>query len=167
MPSREFAAGLISGIDRLIRQANEVDINLAKELLDSTLNDYPRPAWNTGELRSSGAVYIGGQLIKQNPWVGANPVGAYATMENAGMATPGNSNVVGELRIRKLRQGTTGDNVSSLRGKITVIYDSPVAAMMHEWNGGFSDDESGPHYISAKLLKFGPRFQEVLREIFR
>lgn len=167
--AREFAAGLIEGVDRLLSRLNEADVELAESLLDATYYDPPRPPWNTGELRSSGTVYIGGQLIKKTPWTGANPVGPYANAGIAGSADPySGGNRVQELRMRNIRQGTAGsDIVDSLRGKITVIYDSPVAALMHEWEGGFSDSESGRFYISSKLAMFSPTFYQVMKELFR
>lgn len=169
--AREFAANLIAGINRLYSRLNVVDVQLAKELLRATYEDYPRPAWNTGQLRSSGAVYIGGRLIATTSQTGANPGGSWALHGQSGRVDQGAGPfILKELHIRKIRSATTTagtEAVTSLRGKITVIYNSPVAAMMHEWAGGFSDDESGPHYITAKFLTFDAKLYEAFREVFR
>ncbi len=166
--ARGFAANIIGGIDRLISRLNHVDVELAIRLLNNTLNDYPRPPWNTGELRSSGAVYIGGRLIQTNPQIGSNPNGAWEKHGNSGYVSDvgAGAGTIKELRIAKIR--TSDDvSVSTLKGKITVIYTSDIAAVMHEWPGGFSDPDSGPYYISAKLITFGGDFHEAFRNVFK
>ena len=61
MPRYEFVAGVLDTLDSIQQGLAESPMILAKEFLRSTLIDEPRPPWNTGELRNSGAVYIGGQ----------------------------------------------------------------------------------------------------------
>ena len=176
MAKKEFTAGMIQGVDRLYSRLLEADVELARELLDATYSDYPRPAWNTGELRASGAVYIGGQKIMATPDLpnfqpGPNPYGQYALFGDIASAGRANLDFTGggakELKIGKLRQGEGDELPVTVRGIITVIYSAPTAALMHDWDGGFSDDESGPGYISLKLIKFGPQFNQVMRRIFR
>jgi len=170
LAGKEFVGAIIEGTTRLASRLNEVDVELARELLDATYYDYPRPAWNTGQLRSSGAVYIGGKLIATTPETSPNPLGWYET--RGGKMGQAEANVgafegVGELKIGKIRRATDIESmVTSLKGAITVIYQSPVAALMHEWPHGFTDGDSGRGYISEKLLKFDRQFTEVFRRVF-
>lgn len=166
--AREFAASLIEGINRLTARLEQSADNLAEELLDKTYYEVPRPAWNTGDLRSSGAVYVGSRLVKRTPWTGANPVGGYTAMGSSGISENTGGFAAKTMRASKLQKGTRGsDYVSTVRDKITVIYDSPVAALMHEWPGGFSHPESGPLYIAAKFITFDKNFYQVMKEVFR
>lgn len=163
--SNELVAGLIEGVNELIERIGLSPDILAEELLDETLYTYPAPAWNTGELRSSGAAYVGGRFVSQTPWVGSNPEGWFEKFGKRGSAGEGGGFF-----------GRTGGNVysgmrkqylsSSVRDTISIVYHSPVAEMMHEWSGGFTADDAGPGYIEEKLLHSAYNLRNVYRMVF-
>lgn len=175
MPRYEFVAGVLDTLDSIQQGLAESPMILAEEFLRSTLIDEPRPPWNTGELRNSGAVYIGGQKYRttgqiaakygfldqmgRNPRFGAAKLNEEFHEEDYyGMATDRHLKSVAttpkRFRGEKLRftgAGTKG-KFKNLRGKVTVVYQAPHAALMHEWPGKFTDKKSGAHYVSGKVL---------------
>lgn len=170
----EFVAGLVKGISTLARNLEKVPAALAKELLYSTWHDVPRPPWNTGQLRNSGYAYVGSKLVAQTErdfgFTGANPNGLFESDGISGMATGDYwSSGAKRLTVKKL----LGANINyaavsgSLADQITIMYQAPHAALMHDWVGGISDPDSGPGYVSLKLAKFGPKFHEVLKQHYQ
>ena len=140
----------------------------------------PAPPWNTGALRNSGAAYVGSRLVATTSGWGQNPNGPAVKVRRVrGRDARGrfSSKIVGGLSrgsvdvdflpsqlgyISKKSLGT------SVIDTITLIYHHPVAALMHEWSGGFSPatPPAGPHYISSKFDSFGRNFREVLMSVF-
>lgn len=175
MVKKQSVIGMINNVKRLANQLQAAPTIMAIELLDAAFSDQPRPAWNTGELRSSGAAYVGGKRVAQTPKVGANPVGSYATMGERGRAGTGGGalgkfggNIYSEFRIKYARGGTSqSDIVTTLRDTISIVFHSPVAMMMHEWTKGFSDDEAGPGYIEKKLLASGNDFRKTMKMVYK
>ena len=164
---KEFA-GLVVGIDKLVSRLEQADIILAQRLLDATFYEYPRPAWDTGELRSSGAAYIGTTKVAETPETGANPNVPAAWRKKRGTKWQrnrgGNQAFVG-MRMRTLRTANEviGNMPSTVRGRITIMYRARAAALMHEWQGNFTTFDAGPHYISAKLMNGNKYMTEVFR----
>jgi hypothetical protein len=86
--------------------------------------------------------------------IGENPVITQQTGIGQGLTDNGFYDAPKTLKLSKVKYKGTGStgSVSSLRGKVTVLYQAPHAALMHEWPGGFSDMHSGAHYVSSKAL---------------
>ena len=167
--AKEFA-GLIAGIDKLVSRLEQADVMLAQRLLDATYYEYPRPAWDTGELRSSGAAYIGTTKVASTPETGPNPAVPAAWRKKRGtkwQADRGGNQSFASMRMRTLRTATEviGDLPSTIRGRITIMYRARAAALMHEWQGNFTAADAGPHYISAKLANGQRYMAEVFRQV--
>lgn len=177
MPRLEFVAGVLDGLAMLEAGMDAAPEIIAEKFLHSTLVDEPRPPWETGELRNSGAVYIGGRLhmtttdlaatdwtvqglLEPNPAFFDVETGEYAksTGRAKGRHLGGKPLVPSLLRGGKLRRGLMGfgkgytRKTFTLRNKITVMYQAPHALLMHEWPGNFSDAKSGAHFITAKAF---------------
>jgi hypothetical protein len=188
MAKLEFVAGVVDRlalVEAFLEQSPEV---IAEELLRASLVDAPRPPWRSGELRSSGAVYIGGRLFMTTPEVaakhgvsdllGPNPKFAaedghiYRARSFFGRASnrhlSGIALVPKRLRKADLLKATerSGSAFTGLRNKITLYYHAPHAAIMHEWAKGFSDPLSGAHYISSKLGNVSSRASVLLKQVF-
>jgi hypothetical protein len=189
MARLEFVAGIVDRlalVEEFLSKSPEV---IAQEALLGSLVEVPRPPWRTGELRNSGAVYIGGRLHMTTPEVAAwhgysellepNPrftgeSGILSSNLTTGRALgrhlSGLPLVPNRLRRDTLVGGTTesygSTGFDTLRNKITIYYHAPHAALMHEWSGGFTDPLSGSHYISSKLGYFSSRFVTLLRQHF-
>jgi len=180
---KSYVAGIVDAINTMeeIIAYTTPEI-IAYEFLKSTLMDYPRPPWQTGALRRSGVVYIGGrkymtttdvairegamELLGPNyasPYYAGAPLGASGVYKDIPMFSPnigfGDESSAGystpnTLTLKKVKFKDTGSTgaISSLRSKITVMYQAPHAALMHEWPGGFSDMLSGAHYVSGKAI---------------
>ena len=167
---KEFAGSFIAGIDHLISKLETSDIAMAQRLLDATYYETPRPAWDTGELRSSGAAFIGTTKVANTPLTGPNPNVPAAWRKKRGtkwqMRRGGNQSFAG-MRMRTLKTATRieGNFPSTVRGKISIIYRARAAALMHEWAGNFTAADAGPHYISAKLARSGRYMASVFREV--
>jgi len=172
---KEFA-GLIQGIDRLMSKLNYADVAMAEKLLDATFYEYPHPAWDTGELRSSGAAYIGTTKVAETPETGQNPMVPEAWRKKRGRSqfTRGGNQSFASVRMRALRTATRMSGMAltrTVRGKISIIYRAQAAALMHEWTlsigqgRSFTSPDAGPHYISAKNTKSNQYMTEVFREI--
>jgi len=177
MARLEFVAGVLDGLEMLEAGMAAAPDIIAERFLHSTLVDEPRPPWESGELRNSGAVYIGGRLhmttadLAATDWqverlLAPNPaffgVGTGKFAESTGRAK-GRHKKLGPLVPQLLR----GDKLHigfmkyykglsksdfTLRNKITVMYQAPHALLMHEWAGNFSDAKSGAHFISSKAF---------------
>ena len=164
---KEFA-GLVVGVDKLLSRLKQADIMLAQRMLDATYSEYPRPAWDTGELRSSGAAFIGTTRVATTPPTGPNPDVPAAWRKKRGtkwQRSRGGDQSFETMRMRTLHTATEviTDLPATVRGLITIIYRSRSAALMHEWGGNFTTYDAGPHYISAKLA----RGQRYMAEVFR
>jgi len=169
---KSYVAGVIDTLEALEELIiADIPETVAHEFLKSTLVDSPRPPWQTGSLRRSGVVYIGGvkylttedlnvpHLLGHNPDAPLYSAWARRRMSkkaiNAGQGIEGGSySSPQSLTLRKVKYKSTGSTgaISTLRGKITVMYQAPHAALMHEWTGNFSDPLSGAHFISSKAL---------------
>jgi len=165
MANYEFAA-VIAKLDRLVTQLSNADVEIANELLDATHDKAPRPAWNTGQLRNSGVAYIGSIPVGYTAGMTTfpNPNGAYAKYGKRGRAELGVLKSFGTLRKRGLDTGDADGEFGTTRGKITIVYTSPVAALMHEWTGKFSAPLAGANYISAKMATADIIAVKVLRK---
>jgi hypothetical protein len=167
---REFAAGVLEGIDHLISKLETVDITLAQRLLDATYFEVPRPAWDTGELRSSGAAYIGTTKVASTPLTGPNPNVPAEWRKKRGtkwQMDRGGNRSFASMRMRVFNTATRveGEFPSTVRGKISIVYRARAAALMHEWAGNFTAADAGPHYISAKLARGGRYMANIFREV--
>jgi hypothetical protein len=163
----EYVIGAINKLEALAQTLHETPEMIAEEFLRATLIDVPRPPWWTGELRNSGGVYIGNSLHMttqeiaslHGAWdlLGENPKFSGSAVTGAGLATGrhyGDTSLVPQ-RFRGSKatykgSGSYGE-FDSFRNKISVIYQAPHAALMHEWGGKFTDEMSGAHYISSKV----------------
>ena len=178
----EFVGGVVDLLDRLEATLLMTPEILAEELLRSTLVDTPRPPWKTGELRNSGVVYVGGQLymhtfdlpnvqhlLSPNPAF-FNPEAFKYEYGGTGLATARHESGIA-LAPQKLRRdklnAAKGAQVSSLRNKVTVFYNAPHAALMHEWSGGFSDADSGAHFVSSKVSRFTASSVVKIKQIWK
>lgn len=173
--AKEFA-GLIQGVDRLLSRLNYADVALAEKLLDATFYEYPRPAWDTGELRSSGAAYIGTTKVAETPATGQNPAvpAAWIKKRGRGHLLRGGNQSFASMPIKTLHRATRTSGhalASTVRGKISIVYRARAAALMHEWTATigvgrkFTAADAGPHYISAKLARGQKYMTEVFRDI--
>lgn len=171
---KSYVAGVLDRLATLEFFIGEVIPEvLAEEFLRSTLVDQPRPPWATGSLRRSGSVYIGGRkymsttdvatLYGVEHLLGPNPIAMYNIEHNPDFNvgygideydSPNNYSTPARLKLGSIKYKGSGSfgAVRTLRGKVTVMYQAPHAALMHEWTGEFSDDKSGPHYVSSKAL---------------
>ena len=172
MARKSYVAGVLDRLETLSVLIGEViPEELAYEFLRSTLMDIPRPPWQTGSLRRSGVAYIGNKkylttdmvatmegrqdLLGPNvhsPWYKGTGLIGYgideSVSDSAFYSTPA------RLKLSKVKYkgGASTGKIATLRGKVTVMYQAPHAALMHEWNGTFSDSKSGAHFISSKIL---------------
>lgn len=167
--AEEFAAGLVKNIKQLAANLASIPDDLASQLLADTYLETPRPPWNTGELRDSGAVYVGSRLVATTVGMfgeaGINPKGDYALTGKTGLATGGVRYPLMRMSQRKLLKANRNyAAVSTVRDQITVFYQAPHAALMHDWPGAFSDPDSGAGYVSLKLVRFSKPFEMVIRQ---
>lgn len=183
MAKNESVIGIINALEAM-KGFIEYDLpeEIAEEFLKSTLVDQPRPPVRTGALRRSGAVYIGNQLYMTTEDLGeADPFIEsllYPTDQQTGIVETsgaGSRSIVttptSSLRSRQVKGSTRVSGTASgtsLRGKISVVYSNPIAALMHEWRGGISDPTgmSGPHFVSSKAVSFRGKTQTRLRSAF-
>jgi hypothetical protein len=170
----EFVAGVIEKIAKFQGVLYATPYLLAEEFLRATLVDEPRPPWNTGALRRSGAAYIGTQRVLttadlgHDDLLGINPSGWYETRAMVGMAYTAYGKATKSIRGSKIKTGMgkgRRGKFDSLRGKVTVVYSAPYAALMHEWPGEFTDNQSGAHYVSSKILLATHRTAVRLRHL--
>ena len=189
MAKDEFV-GIIGSLKVLQTKMVAAPKEIARECLMATYNEVPRPPWNTGQLRSSGSAYVGGRRVAITPLTGPNPNGPWQKRKKVSKVIKGISFVGAEggktrgsatsvihqpwtLNITKFQQPDVDTNLhmasklpTTVTGEITIIYHSPVAALMHEWEGGFSDPSSGKFYITAKFPRFEHIFTDVMRRIW-
>jgi hypothetical protein len=170
----EFVAGVIEKIAKFQGVLYATPYLLAEEFLRATLVDEPRPPWNTGALRRSGAAYIGTKRVLttadlgHDDLLGINPSGWYETRGMVGMAYTAYGKATKSIRGSKIKTGMgkgRRGKFDSLHSKVTVVYSAPYAALMHEWPGKFTDNASGAHYVSSKILKATHRTAVRLRHL--
>ena len=160
----DFAAGLIRGLAELEDRLQQAPDEIAKDLLDSVLHDEPMPPWNTGHLRSAMAAYVGSRRVATAPYIGADPVGPYSAMEEAGMANPyhggGDTETPQSLHAKK---------VGSVKDTITILSNAPHSEMMEEGIGGvevYRNPGTGPRFIFTKLSRSGIHFVHAFKRVF-
>ena len=162
MSQKSYVAGVIDKLEAMEYLISEdIPEEIANTFLTHTLVAEPRPPWATGALRRSGVVYIGG-----TKYMDTNDVAFQEGMPELIGINPRFHGEIGygkfdgeystpkKLKLSKVKykgSRSTGA-ISTLRGKITVMYQAPHAAIMHEWPGKFSDPQSGAHYISSKIF---------------
>lgn len=177
MAKFEFVAAIVDKLSFMEELISTTPDIVAEVALRQTLEDEPRPPWRTGELRASGAVYIGSRLhcttqdlANQYPelqsLMGVNPDAPAYVLNNKMLLKPVGlakwRHLTGELVIPKLMsksflvKGSTDMSGAwrhglTVRNKIEVVYHAPHAAWMHEWTGEFLDPSSGAHYVSSKF----------------
>jgi len=170
MAKNEFAA-VIANIEALQRRMERAPDDIARRCLDFTLNVVPRPPWNTGQLRNSGVAYVGGRSVAHTKdMVGApkgiNPNGWMAKGRGTGKGG-GTISSPTRTNINKFKSGESDGAIpASVLGTISIVYNSPIAALMHEWPGKFTDAQSGKHYITAKFTLFRGAFALVLKKVW-
>ena len=177
MPRLEFVAGVLNGLAMLEAGMDAAPEIIAEKFLHSTLVDEPRPPWQTGELRNSGAVYIGGRLHMTTASLAATdwqveqllePNPAFFDVESGKWAKPSGRQTDRHKKLGPLVPSLLrGDRLRTdfmayfkgaaratftLSNKITVMYQAPHALLMHEWPGNFSDAKSGAHFITSKAF---------------
>jgi hypothetical protein len=179
----EFVSAQVEALKLMRATLSDTAEIAGEEFLASTLVDQPTPPRNTGELRNSGAVYIGSELIattsslaNTHPRVNTEMLTPRTLDTASGDKVRANSDdglstfrhlgstplVPKRLRRSKLAGGGAGvsgrrTKVGPLSGKITVLYQAPHAALMHEWSGWMHEPGSGAHFISSKAFRFMPR----------
>lgn len=178
----ESVIGIINAMEQMKGVIESTPYIIAEEFLRSTIEDYPRPPIRTGALRRSGAAYVGNELVMTTEGLGEKYPNIEALLypvnddlfagdsgENTGISVQRNPTsslrsrqVVSTKRVSGTMKGT------SLRGNVSVVYSNPVAALMHEWKGGFSDPtgQSGAHYVSSKATTFKGRTQTRIKQLF-
>ena len=174
MARKSYVAGVINQLDTLEFFIGEVVPEvLAYEFLRSTLMDVPRPPWQTGSLRRSGSAYVGQRKVTttldvaikegrldllgvntNSPWYKGTGLIGHGIDERITDTSNDFYSTPLTARLRKLK--TSGQRrysaITTMAGKVTVMYQAPHAALMHEWNGTFSDTQSGAHFVSSKAL---------------
>lgn len=178
MASKTEFTAIIANIQKLKGKLELAPTVIAKQCLDATYHQVPRPPWNTGQLRSSGAAYVGGRRVAKTPLTGPNPKGSWTIRKRTkhkavgglsrGSAT-GTVKAPETTNITKFSQPgleVSGNLPSTVTGSISIVYHSPVAALMHEWDGNFSDAQSGKYYISSKIPQFFGAFVTVMKRIW-
>jgi len=165
--AKSYVAGVLQGIKRLQSSLSNMPEQTAYALLQSCLEDEPTPPWDSGDLRNSGAAYVGTRLVTttedfgeygQNPRASANDL-VY------GRKTASGGSHLESFRSRA-RQGATqmgGAPLTSFRDTVSVVFKTDYANQMH--NGVYKPREpgSGPLFVSSKLPIFGRKFTEIAR----
>ena len=153
---------MLDGVDKIIADIEQIDAEVGKEMLRSTLVDFPRPAFDTGTLRRSGRAYVNGRLVSSTHRMreaqGRNP--ATASRNRTPLATKDFGKDTG---VGFKASGATFNPMK--RGVIEIVYKAPYASKMHDWQGNFTDPESGPGFISAKMMKLGNILRHHVRRI--
>lgn len=155
---RGYVANIIDALDAMKGYLSETPEIAAEAVLYDSLMEPPRPPVRTGALRRSGAAYVGNRLIATTtalpnvPNEILYPTNAYAEKGNRDIARGQSLSIPMEptatFRQRQLR--LSGTEVDTLRGKITIVYNNPIAPIMHEWPGRITDPLSGPHWLTSK-----------------
>jgi len=136
-------SGAVSGLLRVNREIQEAARRgMAKagmQLLDDCVNVEPTVPWKTGHLRSSGSLFVDGELIITSPDVG-------------GEGSP-----------------NTEDSGSKELGSIItrVGFNTPYAAKTHEVPMNFVLPGSGNKYLEAKIRNYGSQYYEIVMEVIR
>lgn len=179
----ESVIGIINALEQMKGVIETTPYIIAEEFLRSTIEDAPRPPIRTGALRRSGAAYVGNELVITTEELGDKYPNIEALLypvnddlfagdgggENTGISVQ--RNPTSSLRSRQItstRRVSGTMKGTSLRGNVSVVYSNPVAALMHEWKGGFSDPtgQSGAHYVSSKATAFRGKTQTRLKQLF-
>lgn len=171
----EFVAGIVDALELMKRTVSDVPQIAAEEFLTSTLVDVPTPPRDTGELRQSGAVYVGSRLAATAQSLAVGRSRVTQDMLEPRMLSSVNGPVRAgsnplrdapfiskQVSAKKLQTGGVGRSsrktaFPTVRGKITVVYEARHAALMHEWTGVLHEPGSGAGFISSKVYRFMPR----------
>ena len=145
---------LTQGFDNLIAGLSVIAVPVAKDLLRSTVADSPRPPFDTGALRRSGRAYVNGRFVSSTHRMreaqGSNP----ATRSRK------------PIQKSYLATGSYSESASGVGADIEIVYKAPYASKMHGWpKERMSDPESGPGFISTKLLKIDTLLQKHLTSV--
>ncbi len=171
MAKLEFVAGIVDALQIMKQTIAETPQIAAEEFLAATLTVTPTPPKDTGALRNSAAAYIGGKLaVTALDLVVSGKIPADTLEPRTLMTVNGpiaaNRNPISDaapairrsITGKSLRGGTQYTNrqitAGSLYGKISIVYRTPYAAQMHEWQGKMHEPGSGPNFISAKSYMF-------------
>jgi hypothetical protein len=173
MAKKSYVVGVLDRLEKLSYMISDViPEELAEQFLADTLYVEPQPPWQTGMLRRSGAVYIGQRKYMttvelatrdgRQDVIGPNPaflnpesmkyefldIGSGSLDESSSYSTPA------RLKLAHIKyKGRFGvGSLTTMRNKVSVMYQAPHAGTMHEWTGHFSDPYSGAYYVSAKAL---------------
>lgn len=142
---------VLDDLSRVIEQLEFVQIPIAKTILRATVADIPRPAFDTGALRRSGRAYVNGKFVSSTH-----------RMREAQGSNPKTS---GWDRSKLTADGELAEE-SPIQG-ISIIYKAPYSKKMHDYHGRFTDSESGPGFISAKLSTYSSIISSTLDRIFK
>jgi len=161
--SNSLTGNLADATQRLIDGLEPLSREVAKDLLRSTVADIPRPPFDTGTLRRSGRAYVDGVFVSSTHRMreaqGRNPVTASRNR---------NKPKKSYLSSDALAVSAGGGSFTPMqRGVIEIVYKTPYAAKMHNWHGPLTDNESGPGYISTKLMRIGGIAQKHLDRAIR
>jgi len=165
--AKSYVAGVLQGIKRLQGSLADMPTQTAYALLQSCLEDEPTPPWDSGDLRNSGAAYVGTRLVattadfgeyEQNPKSSPNDL-------TFGRKTASGASILGSFRSRS-REGAVkmgGSSLATFRDTVSVVFRTPYANEMHYGSYNPREPGSGPFYVSSKLPVFGKRFTEIAR----
>ena len=141
----------------------QVEKNVAKRLLRSTVADFPRPPFDTGTLRRSGRAYVNGVLVSSTHRMreaqGRNPNTASRKRNPLSKKTLSSGS-------HSEQTDTFGPESSVSSTGIEIVYKTPYAAKMHSWHGSVTDNESGPGFITSKFHNIKRFLNEELTRIY-
>jgi len=165
--AKSYVAGVLQNIKQLQNSLARLPEQTAFALLQSCLEDEPTPPWDSGDLRNSGAAYVGARLVAttedfehydQNPRAHPNDA-------NFGRKGSKGSTILSSFRSRE-RAGAAsyGAALSTTRDAVTVVFRTEYANLMHDGNYNPREPGSGPLFVSSKLPRFGYKFTELARQ---
>lgn len=167
--AKSYVAGVLQGIKNLQSSLQNMPTQTAYALLQSCIEDEPTPPWDSGDLRNSGAAYVGSRLVATGDefspsghW-GQNPT-PHPSDEKSGRNTAKGATVLSTFRSRE-REGATlsGAPLASTRNTVSVVFRTDHADAMHNGKYRAREPGSGPLFISSKLATFGYKFTEIAR----
>lgn len=181
MAKLEFAGGMIQRVKELTNKTGmSADMMAYYGLMEiHQTNTDNRPAWNTGLLRKSGSAYAGSRLIATTTdqgfkRYGRNPNGSWKKSNRPsyngrrpgaswGSVKKGMKPVYYKGMRANYVKPYANAQVNTVRDSVTFFYKHPVAALMHEWRGGFSSPDSNRKYITYNFRNVWKRYVEILK----
>lgn len=149
MGNQETISKLRNALIAFRSVVDDVPAVVSEEILKASILDEPRVPHRTGDLASSGGAYSSGRLSVTSEELGdsnaaiavwLNPDGKYAD-DGRVLQAQGLSDSIYRKPPSVLGTG---------QGDGAIAYFNPIATVMHEWKGGFSEYDAGPHFLSSK-----------------